>query len=424
MMIVSTVSAIKNYTIICNNLVESKLSYKKLALLSYALSKPHKPWNFNIEAMSNELKEGYENIRKTLNELTDEGYFYKHAYGYRLTDKALKQSRPNYDEQERYKRIRNSIILDNRLSLKAKGVLITLVSKGEKWEVIIDTLVKGCTERISALKAIFKSLTDFGYLRKIPLPREKGRFTGAEIVVCDDPNYFPTNELLMPLILNIRKERTQKRIMKLVAAKRVELTSCQRPEKDDGQPPASTCVYTEGNSNMNSNSEIEHHYTDIEKILDPVYSKQCESKNTQTKTYQQVDNSVEKAADFFDNSKSPSAEKEDSQQHQNLQKNGNISWIDQTDRKTEAENPPQVEKEDLVNTDLLNTNKKRTVYLERNEKNPDTQKLSAQKDEPGTQINRQVSNHLFSMHRLSKKIEQLRAKAKKRAENRQRSQTD
>lgn len=64
----------KNYTTMCNHhLNDNELSLKAKGLLSFMLSKPD-TWDFSINGLKSQLKEGRDGIRSALTELEQNGY--------------------------------------------------------------------------------------------------------------------------------------------------------------------------------------------------------------------------------------------------------------------------------------------------------------------------------------------------------------
>lgn len=88
---------------------------------------------------------------------------------------------------ERFVQVDNTMIYDERLSLKAKGLLLLMLSRPNDWVFYEDELVKHCTDGVSSLRSGLAELKDCGYLRKIRLTDEQGRVTGWETHVFETP---------------------------------------------------------------------------------------------------------------------------------------------------------------------------------------------------------------------------------------------
>lgn len=88
---------------------------------------------------------------------------------------------------ERFVQVDNTMIYDGRLSLKAKGLLLLMLSRPNNWVFYEEELVKHCTDGISSLRTGLAELKECGYLRKIRSTDEQGRVTGWETHVFETP---------------------------------------------------------------------------------------------------------------------------------------------------------------------------------------------------------------------------------------------
>jgi hypothetical protein len=75
---------------------------------------------------------------------------------------------------------------DNRLSLKAKGMLAYLLSKPDNWQVSDRQLSTIGPDGRTAVQAALKELETYGYLNRTRVRREDGTFCGQSIVY-DEP---------------------------------------------------------------------------------------------------------------------------------------------------------------------------------------------------------------------------------------------
>ncbi len=86
-----------------------------------------------------------------------------------------------------YTTINNTIVKDNRLSWKAKGIWLYAFSRPDDWVFHINDLVNQSTDGRDAVRAGLKELEESGYLRK-PQKREKtGMFGKVEWVFHETP---------------------------------------------------------------------------------------------------------------------------------------------------------------------------------------------------------------------------------------------
>ncbi|MCP3940161.1 MAG: hypothetical protein GY710_01595 [Desulfobacteraceae bacterium] len=70
---------------------------------------------------------------------------------------------------------------DDRLSWKAKGLLIYLLSKPDDWQVYIKNLVKQSKDGMDSTYAGIKELIKAGYIIKTDIKDEKGIFRGGRV---------------------------------------------------------------------------------------------------------------------------------------------------------------------------------------------------------------------------------------------------
>lgn len=95
--------------------------------------------------------------------------------------KTVKKSDP-------YVRIFNSVLHDNRMSFKAKGILAYLLSKPNDWETNIDDLYKHSVEGFSSIRSGIAELLLTGYMELNNIRDEESRrFTGRFYVVREEP---------------------------------------------------------------------------------------------------------------------------------------------------------------------------------------------------------------------------------------------
>lgn len=84
--------------------------------------------------------------------------------------------------------ISNSVIRDTRLSYRARGVLLDILSRPDNWRVSADSLARTGSEGRHAILSALKELREIGYMRTERLRKENGRFETVSIVY-DTPNY-------------------------------------------------------------------------------------------------------------------------------------------------------------------------------------------------------------------------------------------
>ena len=74
-MAIVRVPKVNNYTIMSNHhLIDPELSFKAKGLMSYMLSRPDN-WDFSIEGLAHQNKEGTDAIARIIRELEEQGYY-------------------------------------------------------------------------------------------------------------------------------------------------------------------------------------------------------------------------------------------------------------------------------------------------------------------------------------------------------------
>ena len=78
--------------------------------------------------------------------------------------------------------IDNGVFKDRSLSLKAKGLLCTMLSLPDGWSFSIVGLSKCCKDGKDSVASTLKELENAGYFKRVP-KKESGKFKGVEYVV-------------------------------------------------------------------------------------------------------------------------------------------------------------------------------------------------------------------------------------------------
>jgi len=90
--------------------------------------------------------------------------------------------------------IDNKIFRNASLSLKAKGLLCTMLSFADVWELHISGLSRYCCTGKTQIKTALDEIIKAGYLIKKGQIRHKGKFAGYEWILVDDPDSSKSNE--------------------------------------------------------------------------------------------------------------------------------------------------------------------------------------------------------------------------------------
>ena len=88
----------------------------------------------------------------------------------------------------------NDVIRDTRLSYKARGILLELLSRPDNWRISADSLAASGIDGRESILSGLKELRDVGYIVTTRIQDEKGRWT-TESVVYDEPKSgFPKSD--------------------------------------------------------------------------------------------------------------------------------------------------------------------------------------------------------------------------------------
>lgn len=80
----------------------------------------------------------------------------------------------------------NAVVRDSRLSLKATGLLVRILSRPDDWRMDRDSLARECKEGTAAIRSALKELRGAGYIVQGKRRDEKGHWI-TETVVYDRP---------------------------------------------------------------------------------------------------------------------------------------------------------------------------------------------------------------------------------------------
>lgn len=90
-------------------------------------------------------------------------------------------------KNENYTIVSNVCVRDNRLSLKAKGLMSLVMSLPDGWDFSIQGLSSIVKEGKSAIYAAINELKDFGYCRVISNRDDKGKIIGNDYTFFEEP---------------------------------------------------------------------------------------------------------------------------------------------------------------------------------------------------------------------------------------------
>jgi hypothetical protein len=100
-------------------------------------------------------------------------------------DKTIIRTRKNRENP--YVMVDKYGINDERLSLKAKGLLVTLLSRPDDWQFYMSELAKTCKDGIDSVRSALNELRKYGYVSMERVRNEKGQLKHTEYVVYERP---------------------------------------------------------------------------------------------------------------------------------------------------------------------------------------------------------------------------------------------
>ena len=86
--------------------------------------------------------------------------------------------RANKDKDNPYVMVNKQFVNDKKLSAKAKGILLYLLSKPDDWKVYQKDIVNHMDDGRTAIKNGIEELVDQGYIERKKARSEKGEFKG------------------------------------------------------------------------------------------------------------------------------------------------------------------------------------------------------------------------------------------------------
>lgn len=90
--------------------------------------------------------------------------------------------------------VHKKFIYDSKLSARAKGVLLYLLSRPNDWQIYTSEIQKHMTDGIKSVNSAVKELMDAGYIKRTLKRSEKGTFKGYEYLVYEIPTETPFAE--------------------------------------------------------------------------------------------------------------------------------------------------------------------------------------------------------------------------------------
>jgi hypothetical protein len=93
--------------------------------------------------------------------------------------------RTAFSFESKFTTIPNAWVRDKRLSRKARGLLVELMSHAPGWEITIESLVDGAPEGRDSVRTAISELEQYGYLKREQNRQERGRWGNVDYVLAE-----------------------------------------------------------------------------------------------------------------------------------------------------------------------------------------------------------------------------------------------
>ncbi len=141
---------------------------------------------------------------------------------------------------------------DNRISLKAKGLLCYLLSKPPDWRPLIADICAHCCDKEESVRTALKQLAKFGYAKLFKDSGEGGRWEGSQWVIYESP---ATTEMAVSRI----SEKRHLKIVRMSTNKNEEIILREIVLKPlEGWKPPTEKQLLEQNENLISSLLVGH----------------------------------------------------------------------------------------------------------------------------------------------------------------------
>lgn len=173
--------------------------------------------------------------------------------------------------REKFVIIRNAAMLDNKLSLKAKGLLGVMLTFPDDWVYYMEHLEQQSTDGRDATRSAMRELLKAGYVVRQPARGENGRLNGYEYMVADyrqadeieadQPGGESTPEEAPKAAKRVAKPRQERASHRSTgnpsAGKPVSRENRQPEEPADGKPEATKTNLTKTKNTKTESSRSE-----------------------------------------------------------------------------------------------------------------------------------------------------------------------
>ncbi|GEN48923.1 hypothetical protein [Ligilactobacillus pobuzihii] len=89
--------------------------------------------------------------------------------------------------QKGFTTVDNSVVRDERLSWKARGIFFYLWSQSDEWDYFTNEVVRHSPDGLTALRTGLKELEKYGYLARKRTRNEKGQISTSDWIISEKP---------------------------------------------------------------------------------------------------------------------------------------------------------------------------------------------------------------------------------------------
>jgi hypothetical protein len=194
-----------------------------------------------------------------------------------------------------FTQISNEVLLDERLSFKARGILALLLSRPKNWKIYIDEIIeRSDLDGKHSVRTGFKELKTFGYLELVKIWNDAGKFEGTIYKLC--LNHQPNS----PKNPRPSKKATQKNLIQpknFPTSEKTDLPKISRTENpsDDNSDGQKTRTPSNTKQSNTEHSNIKIQQQQQTKADDDVFLKNLE--NEKMVSNEKIENQT--ATDFL-----------------------------------------------------------------------------------------------------------------------------
>jgi hypothetical protein len=176
------------------------------------------------------------------------------------------------EQPTNFTQISNEVLLDERLSFKARGILALLLSRPKNWKIYIDEIIeRSDLDGKHSVRTGFKELKTFGYLELVKIWNDAGKFEGTIYKLClnHQPDFPKTpNSLKTPKTPKILEIATQKNLplpKDFPTIEAIDLPKISRTEnpsvENSDRPKTMTPSNTKHSNTKHSNTKTQQQQT-------------------------------------------------------------------------------------------------------------------------------------------------------------------